>query len=459
MFKEIQDDKKTFHSCVSVNKTWCETIIPILWKNPWKFLKREKEELLLNVIISHLSEESRKNLSQSINFLKNSYQKPLFDYISFCRHLNINQIVRIIDTLISFEGYKILIKNEIFNLFINENTKFTHLYIPHQFDYQIHLIPGFEDCLSKIEFLSCDTRIDDNILVGLTEICKSIKELELIIVEEDNNNYGIVNLIKTQKKLFNISLLLEYIYDDFNESFCKILENSLAKHANTIKHFKLIKQPTAKFLSSFVNLKTLELYDYTYNAWNSLKNLSLPYLEILRVNKIPVRFLVSLIENTSGYLIEININNKYHMESDNRKIIQAICQNCPKLKYLRLLVRSSNILEFENLLINCQYLRELIIIIYKLGWFNWDHLFEILTKSSPVNLFKFKFDNSSIYYPIKLESLNLFFENWKDRHPMLLQFNVKGFEDLLEKYESAGVIKKFKRFNRSEGEDFEWILK
>ena len=77
IFKELQDDKKTFLSCLTVNKIWCETIIPILWRNPWKYLKGKK--LLLNVIISCLSDESRNNLmSQGVDLLTNPYQRPLF---------------------------------------------------------------------------------------------------------------------------------------------------------------------------------------------------------------------------------------------------------------------------------------------------------------------------------------------------------------------------------------------
>src|SRR2546430_17147998 len=96
------------------------------------------------------------------------------------------------------------VKKEIFNLFVNENTRLSHLYIPHQFDYQMHLIPGVKHCFSELEFLSCSTSINDNTLIRLTEICKSIKELELIVY---NNNCGIVKLIETPKKLVNIRFL------------------------------------------------------------------------------------------------------------------------------------------------------------------------------------------------------------------------------------------------------------
>src|SRR6266487_3566860 len=93
IFKEFQDDKMTLYSCLLVNKTWCEIIIPILWKNPWKFLKGE-EKLLLNLIISFLSDES---ISQGIDFLRKSYKRPLINYISFCKHLNFNAIERMIN--------------------------------------------------------------------------------------------------------------------------------------------------------------------------------------------------------------------------------------------------------------------------------------------------------------------------------------------------------------------------
>ncbi len=90
------------------------------------------------------------------------------------------------------------------NIFINENTRFTHLYIPHLFDYQIHgLISEAKNCFSELEFLSCNTSIDDNVLIGLIEICKSIKELKLIIGNY-NNNYGINKILSS---LINLKVL------------------------------------------------------------------------------------------------------------------------------------------------------------------------------------------------------------------------------------------------------------
>jgi hypothetical protein len=60
IFEEVKDDKMTLLSCLFVNRTWCEIIIPILWKDPMKLSRRGKEKSLINVITSHLSDGSKK---------------------------------------------------------------------------------------------------------------------------------------------------------------------------------------------------------------------------------------------------------------------------------------------------------------------------------------------------------------------------------------------------------------
>ncbi|RIA84980.1 hypothetical protein C1645_879608 [Glomus cerebriforme] len=450
IFEEFENDKNTLYSCLLVDKTWCEIIVPILWRDPWLFLEKRKEKLFFNVIISHLFDESGYYLNR----------RPLFDYISFCRHLNFKKIVKFIEDYPEM----LIIENEIINFFINgnnENVKFTHLYIPYKFDYQLNLIPGAKCCFSDLEFLSCNTNINDNVLVGLIELCKSIKKLEFFI--EKDNNYGTVKLIETPNKLVDIRFSSKYLYAD--ESFCKIIENSLIKHANNIQYFTIVKQPITKILSSFINLKSLELDDnFHHMTLNCLDNLTLPSLQILKARRVRIKVLTSLIKNTSGSLIEIKIDYVYHDYIDNKRIIQAIYQNCPKLKYLLLLFRNNNIVELENLLINCQHMKGLHLLISNTDdlEFDWNYLFEILTKSSPSSLYRFKFDFDE---PPKLEQLKLFFDNWKGRHPMLLQtiqYNKNWDEpfDLIEKCKSEGIIKKYDHvLSEYIYEDLEWIQK
>ncbi|PKC15467.1 hypothetical protein RhiirA5_408143 [Rhizophagus irregularis] len=451
IFEELQHDKKTLASCLRVNKIWCEIAVQILWRNPWEHLDyvHDEKKLLLNVIISHLSDEKRTNLNQQFSFITNSHRRPLFNYISFCRHLNLEIIEYTIHSHIKNEE----IRNDILKLFINKNAKYTHLYIPSYNDY--HLIPGAEHCFSEIKFLKCDGRVNDNNLALLTKVCKSIKELQ-IYIHKSVNNYGISKLIENQVSLFSIRLVCRYSSDASDDSmFCKTLENSLIKHANTIQYFYICGKLETQILSSFVNLKTLILNGGWFDDYSYLENASLPSLQILDANNINTKSLTNLIKNSGEKLTKLRIynNNSGFLEViNNNIIIRTLYQHCPNLISLKLFYKEVNVLELEKLLIKCQYLNSLELFFNwnfpQVNFINWDRFFNILVTSSPPSLFKFTFHYP--FYKPKLESLKLFFNNWKGRHPMSLiiftESNLAHEEklnNLISKYKAKGVIKKF----------------
>uniref|UniRef100_U9TZP7 Uncharacterized protein n=1 Tax=Rhizophagus irregularis (strain DAOM 181602 / DAOM 197198 / MUCL 43194) TaxID=747089 RepID=U9TZP7_RHIID len=292
ILKELNKIEKPLYTYLLINKSWCEIIISTLWKNPWKYTNfYHEEKLLLEVIILHLSNETRNKLVML------GFDFSLFNNISFCKHLDLIAIEHT-NSMAGAKIYEIdFFMNEIIRLFVNdENTNITHLYIP---NCQIHLIPE------------------------------------------------------------------------------------------------------AKQLAS----------DFYNEKWHCLENLSTHFLQILRARRVSIKPLARLIENTSGYLTEFTINNEGDNTLNNRIIIQAICKN---LKYLKLSLRSANILELEKLLINCQYLEGLYIL--KIDAIDWGNLFEILAKSSP------------------------------NRHPMLLHFiQILQFglehKNLIEKYKEEGIVK------------------
>ncbi|CAB5379400.1 unnamed protein product [Rhizophagus irregularis] len=346
------------------NTTWCVITVPILWRNPEIFtLFEEAKNILFNVILLHLSEESRNILkSHGVNsIITETYQQPSFNYISFWKHLDLFFIENLISRSI-IEEYKIsIVRNELLKTFFNKSTKLIHLSIPQNFDYQLHLIQGAENCFSKLESFNCYVDIDQNILEGLARICKSIKKLKFIYINSSNDNYyGIIKLIEIQKNLNNFHL----INYSKNAIFNKSLEESLAKHADTVKYLKIGWKPTIRFLSYFLNLLSLEFVTLYFENSNDenylLEKLSLPHLKILKVGEVPIDILIKLIESATGNLLEISvlING-----NNSRRFIQSICKNCPNLKYFKLSLNSysnSLISEFKNLLINCQYLDGLI---------------------------------------------------------------------------------------------------
>ncbi|RIA92891.1 hypothetical protein C1645_820084 [Glomus cerebriforme] len=451
LLETLQDDKKSLYSCLLVNKTWCEIVILILWKNPWKYLEEKKRKLLFKVIASHLSNETKENLkSQGTNLSSIIRQKPLFNYINYCRYLNLYCLERIV-SIKNIEESKISnVKNEIFKLFINRNTRFTHLYIPQQCNYQTQLIPtGVERCFSELKFLQFNSNINQNLLEGLIKTSKSIKRLEIYITSLNNNYEIITKLIGVQKSLNEVL----FIGDVTDEPFCKSLEESLIQHVETVQYLRIDWKPITKILSYLENLVSLEIFSSHHTDWSYLENVSLPSLTILKTQRVPSKYLAGLIENTERHLTEISIDREG--DDNNKKLIQAIYKNCPNILYLKLLFNNSNILELKNLLINCQNLNGLVITLG--NELDWDSLFKILAESSPVCLFKFKFYCTRT---LELESLKLFFDSWKDKHPMLLQ-TMPVYDcmfDLINKYKAEGIVKKYDD-NLYSFEDFEWIKK
>ena len=88
---ELQNDRKSLYSCLSVNRAWCETTVPILWKSPLILCPAKNKSILFDIILLHLPEESRDILkNHEIDLFAKLHQHPLFNYISFWRYLNLS---------------------------------------------------------------------------------------------------------------------------------------------------------------------------------------------------------------------------------------------------------------------------------------------------------------------------------------------------------------------------------
>src|SRR5215213_8008535 len=122
VFEELEDEPKALHSCLLVNKFWCETVVPILWRFPWKFSHYNKRKLF-NIILQHLSEETKVILSnQGLGTIFTQHQRPFYyDYISFFKYIKHNYIF---DENF-YRDYNIveiqlLLEQEIYKLFVNK---------------------------------------------------------------------------------------------------------------------------------------------------------------------------------------------------------------------------------------------------------------------------------------------------------------------------------------------------
>jgi hypothetical protein len=155
--------------------------------------------------------------------------------------------------------------------------------------------------------------------------------------------------------------------------------------------------------------------------------------------------LASLVKGAKDHLTKIKTDLAY----DN--VIKTIYQNCPKLRYCKLSADFDNFTELENLLINCQYLEELVLDTSSLITnFDFDCLSTVVAKSSPINLVSFTFMIGPDL-KLDLESLKLFFDKRiETSHVITIGTEPNGLElgfyDLIEQYKLEGVIKEFDHY-------------
>ncbi|GBB94113.1 hypothetical protein RclHR1_22950001 [Rhizophagus clarus] len=429
--------------------------VPILWKDPTKKydpITGNACKILFNVILLHLSDESRNNLkNQEIDLFAKTHQRLLFNYINFWMHLDLCFLERAMH-IYEMENSKIsILTDEILKLLINNDKKFKSLSIPGSFN--SYLFSRVEHCFSDLQYFYCDCNININILKGLTIMSTSIEKLELKIEYKSATDPSrIIELIEAQKNLKEVNLTCKgtVINDD---PYHKAIEESLIKCADTIQYLRINWEPITKFLSHLVNLVSLDLRYLFYNDINWDYTISLPHLKFLYVKHISSGVLANIIENTNGYLSEIILD--YYHGDDGGRHIRAIYQHCSNLNYLKLSLQNKDVLEFQNLLIICKLLSGLEVT--GMDKFNWSELLKIMTKS-PINLFKLKFINPIFDFD-DIRTLKLFLDNCKNRHPISLQIistklwkwqiQLQQLVHLLTEYKAKGIIKDFEYIERN----------
>src|ERR1044072_492910 len=80
---EYLEDKVISHSCLLVDRLWCEVSVRILWKSIWNY----------TTLITCLPNESKEILHKNeILISTQTSNPPLFDYITFVKSISTNEI-------------------------------------------------------------------------------------------------------------------------------------------------------------------------------------------------------------------------------------------------------------------------------------------------------------------------------------------------------------------------------
>jgi hypothetical protein len=124
IFEELQEDSKSLFSCLMVNRLWCETVIPILWRNPWCYngVNYRNKSSLFIIIARYLFDDIKEFITEKgIQSPSVILHKPhLFDYLSFCRSINANTINSIISIGSSLVHNQFFMQQEFYQLFMKK---------------------------------------------------------------------------------------------------------------------------------------------------------------------------------------------------------------------------------------------------------------------------------------------------------------------------------------------------
>src|SRR5688572_17049386 len=106
------------------NRLWCETVIPILWKNPWYYedeINYQKKGSLYRILTFSLPDDVKDYLtSKGIQLSSISHQSLSFDYLSFCKSIN-TKVIKDITSLGSSSTFnQFLLQQEVYHLFMRK---------------------------------------------------------------------------------------------------------------------------------------------------------------------------------------------------------------------------------------------------------------------------------------------------------------------------------------------------
>src|SRR2546430_617157 len=178
IFEELQDDSKSLFSCLMVNRIWCETVIPVLWRNPWRYgIDYSNKSYLFAIFIYCLPNDVRESLtSEGIQLLPNSYQPLLFDYFSFCKSINADVMNDVISTGASSDYERFLLQQEFYNILMRKCPELKYLDMG-SIKHQIFYFPEAKTRLESLCELRCDTSTDPLYFYGLANICQYIQKI------------------------------------------------------------------------------------------------------------------------------------------------------------------------------------------------------------------------------------------------------------------------------------------
>ncbi|CAG8588127.1 9628_t:CDS:1 [Funneliformis caledonium] len=471
----LENDHCTLHSCILVNRLWCQTAIEVFWKNLWEF--RIKVGLtgdtyrfwgaVFRTLTSCLSDSSKELLrSNGIKITLYTPKVQLFDYPAYLKSLDCVAISAMIE-MVTYMAHQHerprrllyiqhLLEQEICKMFINKCGTIPVLILDH---IPLAYFPGAQECFSSLTELRCHTAVHETIFFAMAQLCRNI---ERIVIEFfDDDNLGLAALIEMQQhNLKYVKCLGDELGED--QKFGAIVD-VFRKNANFYTQLDLVKFPFIRpvTITTMMNLQSLTINligSQQEEAWEELANAYLPKLEVLHLHfdTLSLNVTKNIIANNNGGLYSIIVD--YEPDDDDQSVTlnETIVQYCPKLKFLATWFLNNEWNALADILMRCQDLECLTLQGTVAIQIDGDKLLNLLRKEyTPKGLWKLGLRGSWVF---SKKTLRLYLKDCKEKKKRIAfcfsdndLTNFNDINDIFEKYYEEGVIRWYK-FNCS----FEW---
>ncbi|CAB4387275.1 hypothetical protein GLOIN_2v1784405 [Rhizophagus irregularis DAOM 181602=DAOM 197198] len=411
-------EKETLHSCLLVNRLWCESSVRFFWRDGWNY-----NTLNYCTLISCLPEESKEILNKNEIIIPTPTSKPpIFNYATFCKVLSINQAHHMIKNLIKNSNQQNIftrdlnnntniVMQEICKLFMRQITSLKKLIFWKSPSVNFNFYPGSKNCLKYLTELHCNSNIPTKFFYQLSQVCQNILSLDITIGQVISD--GLKDFISVQKNLK---------YLDIHYGRGKDLRDIIPTYV------------------TFSQLQILKI-QYSCSKYDSL---------------------IKFLEMNGKSLKEFYIGD-YAGDSDN-SLNLAIANFCPNIRKLSTGFKN-NELKTLKLVFNCCQFLESINIWCGGEFFSEKEALEAILYYSNKNTCELVlyhlYNTRSKLLPEELESI---LSIWKNRVPikplslMIVKYDANSLDTndinmkIIRKYIKLGVIKKFKVTGFDNGE-------
>ncbi|CAG8758955.1 10058_t:CDS:1, partial [Acaulospora morrowiae] len=212
------------YPCILVNRIWCHTAIPLLWKDPFfNHPRADNATLLVDVYISGFSPEE----FHALNIRpRNLYSKGLiFNYVKYLRRINITKIHDAVCFWLESKSElstDVPIFQSLYRHFVSSAQNIEYIEFGPGSDSAINenifILPSAQFNLCNLENFLCYGEPINNLYSTIAKVSTRIKNLRVSLVDGypifSTTLNDLSNLLRSQKKLERITL------DNQTSCFC-----------------------------------------------------------------------------------------------------------------------------------------------------------------------------------------------------------------------------------------------